>query len=60
MSTARKVPSPDDAQFRLFDGVPQDLDAPLLRTAVNSGRRFVTGDAHAIFLGTTRLETYLK
>jgi transposase len=60
MSTARKVPSPDDAQFRLFDGVPQDLDAPLLRTAVNSGRRFVTGDAHAIFLGTTRLGTYLK
>jgi transposase len=60
MSTARKVPSPDDAQFRLFDGVPRNVDGPLLHTAVNSGRRFVTGDAHAIFLGTTRLETYLR
>ena len=60
MSTARKIPLPDDAQFNLFGGVPASADAPLLQTAVNSGRRFVTGDAHAIFLGTTRLETYLR
>lgn len=46
MSAACKVPSPDDAQFKLFGDVPVIVDAPLLQTAVNSGRRFVTGDAH--------------
>src|SRR4051812_22938226 len=60
MNTARKIGLPDDGQFKLFGGVPTTAAAPLLQTAVNSGRRFVTGDAHAIFLGTTRLEAYLK
>jgi transposase len=60
MSTTRKISSPDDAQFKLFGAVPASADKALLQTAVNSGRRFVTGDAHAIFLGTTRLEEYLK
>ncbi len=60
MSSTRKLPSPDDAQFDLFGGVPASTDAPVLQTAVHSGRRFVTGDAHAIFLGTTRLEEHLK
>ena len=60
ISTARKAASPDDAQFTLFDGVPAREEARLLQTALTSGRRFVTGDAHAIFLGTTRLETYLR
>jgi hypothetical protein len=60
MSSTQKLPSPDDAQYNLFGGVPASTDAPLLQTAVNSGRRFVTGDARAIFLGTTRLEEHLK
>lgn len=60
MSSTRQLPSPDDAQYNLFDGVPASTNAPLLQTAVNSGRRFVTGDAHAIFLGPTRLEEHLK
>lgn len=60
MSTAHKIASPDDPQFKLFGGSPAGSNGPLLKTAVNSGRRFVTGDASAIFLGTTRLEEYLK
>lgn len=60
MRSTRKLPSPDDMQYNLFGGVPADACAPLLQTAVHSGRRFVTGDAHAIFLGTTRLEDHLK
>ena len=60
MRSTRKLPSPDDMQYNLFGGVPADSGAPLLQTAVHSGRRFVTGDAHAIFLGTTRLEDHLK
>jgi hypothetical protein len=60
MSSTYKLPSPDDAQYNLFGGVPTDSDTPPLQTAVHSGRRFVTGDAHAIFLGPTRLEEHLK
>jgi hypothetical protein len=60
MSTARKIPSPDDWQFQLFEEMPCGTDIAELKTAVISGRRFVTGDAQAIFLGTTRLEDYLK
>lgn len=60
MSTASKIASPDDTQFSLFGDMPASLNTPLLQTAVHSGRRFVTGDAHAIFLGTTRLEEHLK
>ena len=60
MSSTRKLPSPDTPQYDLFGGVPADLDAPALQTALHSGRRFVTGDAHAIFLGATRLEEHLK
>jgi hypothetical protein len=56
MRSTRKLPSPDDMQYNLFGGVPADASAPFLQRAVHSGRRFVTGDAHAIFLGTTRLE----
>lgn len=60
MSSTRKLPSPDDPQYDLFGGVPTGSDAPTLRTAAHSGRRFVTGDANAIFLGTMRLEEHLK
>jgi len=56
MSSTRKLPSPDDAQYNLFDGVPTSTDASQLQTALNSGRRFVTGDARAIFLGPVRLD----
>jgi hypothetical protein len=55
----KKVGVPDDQQFQLFGGAPQQLQQQPLRTAVESGRRFVTGDPRSIFLGTTRLEDYL-
>ena len=60
MSSTRKLPSPDDAQYNLFGGEPTSTDASQLQTALNSGRRFVTGDARAIFLGPVRLEEHLK
>lgn len=60
MSTTCKVPSPDDVQFNLFDGVPHRKGTPRLQTAVDSARRFVNGDAHAIFIGGTRLDRYLR
>ena len=60
MSSTHKLPSPDDAQFNLFGGMPANTDASVLQTAAHSGRRFVTGDAQAIFLGTMRLEEHLK
>ncbi len=55
----RKVGVPDEQQFQLFDGAPGKLEPLHLRTAVESGRRFVTGDPRKIFIGTTRLEDYL-
>jgi len=55
----KKVGVPDDPQFQLFGGVPGKTEQPLLRTAVESGRRFVTGDPRKIFLGSTRLQDYL-
>lgn len=60
MSTTRKISSPDNTQFNLFGGIPESTKAPVLKTAVDSGRRFVTGDRNMLFLGTTRLEEYLK
>jgi len=60
MSTLPKITPLDDQQFDLFHGLPADSRTPVLRTARDSGRRFVTGDPKAIFLGTTRLPDYLK
>ena len=60
MSTLRKITPPDNQQFDLFHGLPADSRKPVLRTAVDSGRRFITGDAKAIFVGTTPLPDYLK
>lgn len=61
MNTSRKIAPPDDTQFKLFGDAPEIGAADrLLRTAFNSGRRFVSGDPRSIFLGTTRLEEYLK
>lgn len=55
----KKSGVPDDLQFQLFGGVPEKSEQPKLRTALESGRRFVTGNPRNIFLGTTRLEDYL-
>jgi transposase len=60
MSTLPKITPPDDQQFDLFHGLPTQSRKPALRTALDSGRRFVTGDPKAIFLGTTPLPDYLK
>jgi transposase len=60
MSTIPKITPLDDQQFDLFHGLPADFRTPVLRTARDSGRRFVTGDPKAIFLGTTPLPDYLK
>lgn len=59
-NTSCKLPSPGDAQFNLFGGVPVGINVPQVTSALNSKRRFVTGDPEAIFLGTTRLEDYLR
>lgn len=60
MSTASKITSPDTPQLDLFHGLPSDSRQLSLRTARDSGRRFVTGDPKGIFLGTTPLADYLK
>lgn len=60
MSTLPKITPPDDQQFDLFHGLPAESRTPVLRTARDSGRRFVTGDPKAIFIGTTPLPDYLK
>src|SRR5690554_229354 len=39
MGSARKLPSPDSAQYNLFGGVPAGTAAAPLQTAVHSGRR---------------------
>jgi len=59
MSTARKVPLPDSPQPDLFGGIPIQGARPRPNTS-DTGRRFVTGEPHEIFLGTTRLGDYLK
>jgi len=60
MNTAHSIPSPDDTQLKLFGDMPPGTMSPQLKTAINSDRRFITGDPHAIFLGTTRLQDYLQ
>lgn len=58
-STLSKVIPPSKSQLDLF-GTPPTAPALLAKTAAESGRRFVTGDARTIFIGPTRLEEYLK
>jgi transposase len=60
MMTYSKTPALDDTQLFLFGDQPSATCATALRTAADTGRRFVTGDARSIFIGTTRLEDYLK
>lgn len=55
-----KIAPPDDVQFNLFSELPIGSGGPNLRTAATSGRRFVTGNARAIVVGTVSLEEYLK
>ena len=59
MSTAR-MPMPDDRQFALFQQRPDSSASVSRVTATSSGRRFVQGDAAAIFLGMTPLEDHLR
>lgn len=58
MSTAHKI-APDSPQFSLFDDLP-GKEGRIVRTAVSSGRRFVSIDPRSIFIGTTRLEDHIK
>jgi transposase len=60
MKTNRKFPMLDDTQLNLFGDQPEAASAAKLETAADTGRRFVTGDAHSIFVGTTRLEEHIK
>lgn len=59
MSTRRKVPQLDDQQFDLFTGSPSRIEARALRTALESGRRFVSGQPSEIFVAPVRLQQYL-
>ena len=60
MSTARKVPCLDGQQFDLFGGAPAEGRPAQARTALHSRRRFVSGDSSRMFVGTVRLEQYLR
>ncbi len=55
-----KIAAPDDTQFQLFTELPAASHGPVLKTAVSSGRRFVTGNPRAIVVGTTTLAQYLE
>ncbi|MFB8829226.1 transposase [Azotobacter sp. CWF10] len=59
MSTASKTVPLDSKQFDLF-GATQAPDARPRPCASDTGRRFITGNAQEIILGTTRLEDWLK
>lgn len=59
-SSASKITSPDDLQFQLFGDVPPASAKLMPKTAVSSGRRFVSGNPESIFIGPIRLREYLK
>src|SRR5690554_6599844 len=54
------MPTPDDRQFALFQALPASPPPPSRVTTASSGRRFIQGDAKAIFLGMTPLEDHLR
>ena len=54
------MPTPDDRQFALFQASPASPPPSSRVTAGSSGRRFLRGDATAIFLGMTPLEDHLR
>ncbi|WP_161599045.1 hypothetical protein [Aidingimonas lacisalsi] len=53
------MPTPDDRQFVLFQASPASATPSSRVSAASSGRRFIQGDAKAIFLGMTPLEDHL-
>jgi hypothetical protein len=59
MSTASKMPPLESKQYDLF-GVVRSQAARQRPCASDTGRRFITGNAHEIALGATRLEDWLK
>lgn len=59
MSTAC-MPTPDDRQFVLFQTSPASTPPFSRVSAASSGRRFIQGDATAIFLSMTPLEDHLR
>lgn len=60
MSTTRKVPQLDNQQFDLFTGAPSASEPILSRPALPGARRFVSGNPSQMFVGTVRLEQYLR
>jgi len=59
MRTTRRVSGPN-AQFDLFGKAPEAVSARQVKSAVESGRRFVDGNRDALFVGTVHLEQYLR
>lgn len=60
MSITKTDGVPGDLQFKLFGDMPCGLDKSLSKTASDSGRRFLSADPRAIYIGTTKLEEYLQ
>jgi len=58
MRTTRRVSGPS-GQFDLFGKAPDGVAARQVKSAVESGRRFVDGNRDALFVGTIHLEQYL-
>jgi len=48
------------AQFDLFGAAPCVEPSAPMRTATESGRRFISGNPDALFVGTVALEQYLR
>jgi len=59
MRTTRRISGPS-AQFDLFGKAPDGVAARQVKSAVESGRRFVDGNRDALFVGTVHLEQYLR
>jgi transposase len=60
MSITKTNGLPGDLQFKLFGEMPCGLEKSSSKTASDSGRRFICADPRAIFVGTTKLEEYLR
>jgi len=48
------------AQYDLFNAAPVGADSKQLSSAVQSGRRFISGNRAALFVGTAPLDQYLR
>ena len=60
MTTTKPIPAVDSTQLSLFNDLPKVASKANRLTAADSGRKFTTGDAHSICLGTMSLEEHLK